>query len=94
MKNYHGIIEQSHFIDQKQAELQKELYVEQTKRHQPYYCNLDRVISGGWILWNAIAVCEMTKTSWQTGNLKMNEDLGKPSRTCFVRGENFGKKIF
>ena len=26
----------------------------------------------------------MTKTSWQTGNLKMNEDLGNPSSTCFV----------
>ena len=32
--------------------------------------------SGGLILWNAIAICEMTRTSWQTGNLKMNEDLG------------------
>ena len=31
-------------------------------------------ISGGWILLNAVAVCEMTKTSWQTENLKMNED--------------------
>ena len=28
----------------------------------------------------------MTKTSWQTGNLKINEELGNPSRTCFVRG--------
>ena len=43
------------------------------------------MISGGRILWNAIAVCEMTETSWQTGNLKMNEDLWNPSRTCFVR---------
>ena len=34
------------------------------------------MISGGWILWNAFAVCEMTKTSWQTGSLQMNEDLG------------------
>ena len=51
------------------------------------------MISGGWILWNAIAVCEMTKT-WQTGNLKMNKDLGNPSRTSSVRGEKFGKKIF
>ena len=28
----------------------------------------------------------MSKTSWQTGNLKMNEDLKYPSRACFVRG--------
>ena len=40
--------------------------------------------SGGQIQWNAIAICEMSKT----GNLKMNEDLGNPSRTCFVRGVN------
>ena len=62
----------------------KELYVEQKKRHHPYYCNLDRMISGR-IQWNAITICEMTKTSWQTGNLRMNEDLGNHSRTCFVR---------
>ena len=30
----------------------------------------------GQIPWNAIAICVMTKTSWQTGNLKTNEDLG------------------
>ena len=53
-----------------------------------------RMISGGWILWNAVAICGMTKTSWQTGNLKMNENLVNPYRTCFVRGSEFGKKIF
>ena len=43
----------------------------------------------GWLLWNAVAVCEMTKTSWQTGNLTMNEDWENPSRTCFVLGCEF-----
>ena len=86
LKNHHGIIEQLHFINQRQAELQNELYVEQMNRHQPYCCNLDRMICGGRILWNAVAVCEMTKTSWQRGNFKMNEDLGNPSSICFVRG--------
>ena len=47
VENYHGIIEQLQFIDQKQAELQNELYVESKKRHQPYYCKLDPMISGG-----------------------------------------------
>ena len=51
-----------------------------------------RMISGGWIPWNAVAICGMTKTSWQTGNLKMNEDLGNPFRTCFVRGVNLGRR--
>ena len=32
------------------------------------------------------------KTSWHTGNLKMNEDLKNPSRTCFVRGENLERR--
>ena len=62
------------------------------KRNQQYYHNLDRMISGDRILWNAVAIWEMTKTSWQTGNLKMNEDLGSPSRTCFVRGGNLGRR--
>ena len=56
VKNYHGIIEQLHFIDQRPAEMQDELYVEQKKIHHPYYCNLDLMISGGRILRNAIAV--------------------------------------
>ena len=47
-------------------------------------------MSDGWILWNDVAVCEMTKTSWQTGNL--NEDLGNPSRTCFVPGVILGRR--
>ena len=50
------------------------------------------MISGSWILWNAIAVSEMTKTSWQTGNLKKNEDLVNPSGTCLDRGENLGRR--
>ena len=28
-----------------------------------------------WIPWNATAICEMSKTSWQTGKLRMKEDL-------------------
>ena len=31
--------------------------------------------SGGQIQRNAITICRMSKTSWQTGNLNMNEDL-------------------
>ena len=33
------------------------------------------MISGGQILLNAIAICEMSKISWQTAKLRMNEDL-------------------
>ena len=33
------------------------------------------MISGGLILWNPIAICEMSKTSWQTGKHRMNKDL-------------------
>ena len=50
------------------------------------------MISGSRILWNAVAICEMTKTSWQTGKLKMNKDLGNPSGTCYVRGENLRRR--
>ena len=30
---------------------------------------------GGPILWNAIALCEMSKTSQRTGNLLLKDDL-------------------
>ena len=36
--------------------------------------------SGGQILWNAIAICEASKVSWQTGKLRMNEDLVNHSK--------------
>ena len=36
--------------------------------------------SGGQIPWNGITICRMSKTSWQTGNLKMNEDLVNHSK--------------
>ena len=78
VKNDHGIFEQLHFIDQRHAELQNELCVEKEKRHQPYYCKQDWMKNGGRILWNALAVCEMTKIFWQ-GNMTMNEDLVNPS---------------
>ena len=83
LKNYHGIIEQPHLVAQKQAKLQNELYVEQKKGHQPYYCNLDWLKSCGQIPWNGITFCRMSKTSWQTGNLKMNEDLVNHSKDQF-----------
>ena len=50
------------------------------------------MISGGQILWNAIAVCEMTKTSWQKGKLRMKDDLVNPSGTCFARGWTLGRR--
>ena len=36
------------------------------------------MISGGRTPWNAIAICEMSQTSWQTGKLRMN--LGNLSK--------------
>ena len=36
--------------------------------------------SDGQILWNAVAICEMSKTSKQTGQLRMNEDVENLSK--------------
>ena len=33
---------------------------------------------GGQILWNAIGICEMSKTTWQTGKPPYERRLGKP----------------
>ena len=45
--------------------------------------------SGGQIPWNVMAMCEMSKTSWQTGKLRMNEDFGNLSKDQY----QFGKKV-
>ena len=55
------------------------MYEEQKKERQPYHCSLDWTKSGGQIPWNAFAIREMSKTSWQTGKLRKEEDLGNQS---------------
>ena len=35
---------------------------------------------GGHTLWNALAICEMSKTSWQKGKLLMNRRFGEPDK--------------
>ena len=67
-------------IAQKHTELQNELYDESKKERQPCYYDLDWMKSGGQIIWYAVAICEMSKTSWQTGKLLMDEDLGNHSK--------------
>ena len=52
------------------------IYTTSKRGKQPHYCNRDWMTSGCQILWNAVAICEISKTSWQTGKLRMNEDLG------------------
>ena len=50
--------------------------------------------SGGRILWNAIAICQMSKTSWQTGKLLGDKVLpGILQGYVLIAGE-FGKEIF
>ena len=70
VKINHGIIEHHHLIDPKQMALLKEPYDEWKKELQQYCCNQDGVKDGGLILWCAGAICEMSKTSWQTGKLE------------------------
>ena len=43
-----------------------------------YSYSQDWTKRGGQILWNAIAICEMSKTSWQTGKRRTNDDLENP----------------
>ena len=42
--------------------------------------------SGCQIPWNAIAICRMSQTSWQTGNLNLNDDLVNHSKDqlCYL----------
>ena len=95
MKNYHRIIEQLHFINQRQAELQNELYVEQKReRHQPYYCNLDRMISGSRILWHAFTICRWPRPLLADGKSQNERRFGESFQDMLCSRVEFGKKIF
>ena len=86
-KNFHGIIEQLHFLSAETSGI-AERAVRRAREETSAVLKQSESDekSDSRILWNAIAVWEMTKTSWQTGNLKMNKDLENPSWTGFVRG--------
>ena len=70
VKIYHGIIEQLHPIGPRQMARLKEPYAEEKKGRQGYCSNLAWMKNGGPIPWNAIAICEKYKTSWQMEKLR------------------------
>ena len=65
VKIYHGIIVFLHSIDPRWLGLPREQCAEQRKEHLPYCCNLAWMKNGGLFLWNAMAICEVFKISWQ-----------------------------
>ena len=69
VKIYHGIIELLHLIDPRRMVLLEELCAESTKELLRYCCKQAWMKNGGRIPWNGFAVCELSKTSWQTGKL-------------------------
>ena len=64
VKVYSGIIELQHLIDPRQKALLKERHAEKRKAPLLKCCNQSWTKNGGLILWNAIAISEMFKTSW------------------------------
>ena len=55
------------------------------KERLRYCCNQARMKNGWLILWHAVAICEMFKTSWQTGKLFTKKRFGAPLRGPVVR---------
>ena len=68
----------------------------------------EKMKRGGLILWNAIVICEMSKTSWQTGKHRTKKRFGEPfkraNNTFWSKGwisspkdqmriHQFGKKV-
>ena len=50
--------------------------VRRVKEGRQQYCyNQDQMKGGGQTLWNAIAICEMSKTSWQMRKRHTKDDL-------------------
>ena len=58
-------------------------YAELKKKRLLYCCNQAWMNNGGLVLWNAIAICEMFKTSWQMGQNLMRRRFGEPLRCPF-----------
>ena len=80
MKNYHGITARLHLIDLRPTELPKEHYERCKKEPQQYCYSQDWMKNGGLILWNAIAICDMSKTSWRMEKLPSKGDSENHSR--------------
>ena len=75
-RNDPGITERQHHTDQKQVGLLKEQSAELRKGRLLLYCCNQAWIKNSWlILWNAIAVCDMSKTSWQTRKLPVRKTI-------------------
>ena len=65
MKSYHEIVEPEHLIDPRRMVLLRQRYAEKKMGRLLYCCNRAWMRNGGLILWNAMDICEMFKTSWQ-----------------------------
>ena len=50
------------------------------KELQQYCYNQAWMKDGGLVVWNAIAICEMSKTSWQMGKTLYERRFGEPSK--------------
>ena len=74
VKIFRGIKVRRPLTVQKQMGLLREQYAD-SKEHLQYCCNQVWTKNGGLILWNAVAICDMFKTSWQTGKHRMKGDL-------------------
>ena len=69
VKIYHGTIELQHLIVPKRMALLKEPYDDWKKVLQQCCYNQDWMKNSWQIVWNTVAICEMSKTSWQKGKL-------------------------
>ena len=66
--------------DRKRMALLKEPYHEWKKVLQQYRYTRDWMKNGGLILWKAIAICDMSQTSWQMGKRHTRDDLENRSK--------------
>ena len=88
VKFFHGIIERQRLLGQRQMALLKDPYEEWKKELQQYCCNQAWMKNGGLVLWHATAICEMSKTSWQTGKLLTKDDSENHSTDQFFFWNN------
>ena len=80
VKTHHGIFELQHLIDPRRMASRTEPSDESRKVRQQCCYSRDLMESGGQILWNAIVICEMSKTLWQMGKHRTKDDVENHSQ--------------
>ena len=90
---WHGITALQHLINPRHIVSLEEPSDEEKKALQQYCYSQDWIKGGGQILWNAIAICKMSKTFWQEQWLNIVQFHQEIRRTFSIWQENITRNL-